>query len=154
QLIADSAQNHKPDRDLVWRVKGSHLLGRPALAVLHELWGWREHEAIAANKPPFFVMSHQTLVSIADAAVEGRAWESLLPKHISERRRSGVLKAVTRGINLPSEQHPKILRPTGRRASEAERRRFLELQAHRDARATELGIDPTLIASRATLSDL
>ncbi len=154
RLIADSAQNQKPEHDLVWRVKGSHVLGRPALAVLHELWRWREHEAIAANKPPFFVMSHQNLVGIAGAAAEGRAWETLVPKHISERRRHGVLKAVTRGLALPAEQHPKILRPAGRRASEAERRRFLELQAHRDARATELGIDPTLIASRATLSDL
>jgi hypothetical protein len=46
------------------------------------------------------------------------------------------------------------LRPTSRHPSDGEKRRYLELQHRRDARATELGIDPTLIASRATLSDL
>jgi ribonuclease D len=42
----------------------------------------------------------------------------------------------------------------GRRPNEAEKRRFQELQNKRDARAAELEIDPTLIASRGTLSEL
>ena len=75
-------------------------------------------------------------------------------RHLSERRRGGLLKAAAQGLGLPPEQHPKILRPASRRASEAERRRFLELQKKRDARAAELGLDPSLIASRAVLSDL
>jgi len=154
RLIADSTEGRPADMDSVWRVKGSHLLGRPALAILRELWQWRETEAVAANKPPFFVMSHDSLIAMAAAAVAGRAIEPFLPKHISERRRGGVLKAIGRGIDLTPEQHPKILRSLGRRPTEAERRRFAELQARRDKRAAELAIDPTLIASRATLSDL
>jgi hypothetical protein len=42
----------------------------------------------------------------------------------------------------------------GRRPNEAEKRRFLELQKRRDVQAEALQIDPTLIASRAVLSDL
>jgi ribonuclease D len=57
-------------------------------------------------------------------------------------------------LGVPPEAHPKLLRFTSRRPSDGEKRRFLELQNIRDARATELGIDPTLIASRAELSDL
>ena len=154
RLIADSAEGRPADMDSVWRVKGSHLLGRPALSILRELWQWRETEAIAANKPPFFVMSHDSLVEIAAAAVTGRAIEPFLPRHISERRRGGLLRAIARGVGLSAEQHPKILRAIGRRPTEAEWRRFVELQARRDKQAAELGIDPTLIASRATLSDL
>ena len=37
------------------------------------------------------------------------------------------------------------------RQTEAERRRFLALEERRNARAAALAIDPTLIASRATL---
>ena len=37
------------------------------------------------------------------------------------------------------------------RQTEAERRRFEELEERRNVRAAELEIDPTLIASRATL---
>jgi len=154
RLIAESSQAPEVDMDSVWRIKGSHLLGRPALAILRELWKWRESEAIGANKPPFFVISHEALVQIAAAAATARPVEPLLPRHLSERRRSWLMKAVANGLAVAAENHPKILRPTGRRPSEPERRRFLELQKRRDARAAELAIDPTLIASRATLSDL
>jgi ribonuclease D len=154
RLIEDSAQPRSADLDTIWRLRGSHLLGRLALAVLREIWQWREGEAVAANKPPFFVLSHDALVAIAAAAAAGRPVDALVPKHVSERRRCGLAKAIARALGIPSEDHPKILRAVGRKPNEAQRKRFLELQKHRDARAVELGIDPTLIASRATLSDL
>ena len=99
-------------------------------------------------------MSHQALVEAAAASASQRSVEPFLPKNLSDRRRSAVAKAVARGLAISPEQYPKPLRPQGRRPSEAERRRFLELQKRRDARAAQLDIDPTLIASRATLSDL
>jgi len=154
RLIADSTRQHPADTDAVWRVKGSHLLGRPALAVLRELWRWREAEAIAANKPPFFVMSHQALVDIAAAAAASQPVEPFLPRHFSDRRRGGLAKAVAHGLALSPDRHPKVLRNISRRPSEGEKRRFVELQKYRDAHAAELGIDPTLIASRGMLSDL
>lgn len=154
RLIAECAIEKQADLDAVWRLKGSHLLGRPALAVLRELWRWREREAVASNKPPFFVVSHQTLVDIAAAAATHRPVQPLLPRHLSDRRRSGLLEAIAVGLDVPAEHQPAFIRSTGRRPSEAERRRFLALQQRRDAHATELDMDPTLIASRATLSDL
>ena len=154
RLIADSTRQRPTDTDAVWRVKGSHLLERSALAILQELWRWREAEATAANKPPFFVMSHQALVDIAAAAAASQPIDPFFPRHCSDRRRGGLAKAVAQGLSLPSERHPKALRYISRRPSEGEKRRFLELQKHRDAHAVKLGIDPTLIASRSMLSDL
>jgi ribonuclease D len=154
RLIADSGQPRAVDQDSVWRLRGSHALSRSGLAVLREVWLWRETEAVSSNRPPFFVLSHDLLVKIAAAAVGSRPLDPLLPKHLSERRRCGLAKAVARGLRVAPEEHPKILRSVGRRPSEIQRKRFLELQKKRDARAEELGIDPTLIASRSTLSDL
>jgi len=154
RLISDSTQAPPPDRDLAWRLKGSHLLSRPALAILREVWEWRESEAIAANKPPFFVVSHDTLVNLAAAAAAGRPLDPLIPRHLSERRRSGLLQAIDYGTDLPPERFPKPLRSISRRPTEGERRRFVELQKRRDDRAAQLDIDPTLIASRSVLSDL
>jgi ribonuclease D len=154
QLIRDSSRPRSSGLDSAWRLKGSHALDRRGLAVLRELWRWREAEAIAANKPPFFVLSHELLVELAAAAAAGRRVESLFPTHLSQRRRTGIEKGIARAMALPPEEHPQVLRPKSRRPSEAERRRFLELQQRRDLRAAELGIDPTLIASRSTLSDL
>lgn len=154
RLIGECARPQNPDPDTVWRVKGSHLLGRPGLAVLREIWQWREAEAVRANRPPFFVLSHEALVKVAAAAALQQPIEPLLPKHISDRRRGGLSKAVARGLAAPPEKMPRIPQRISRRPSEAERRRFLEMEKRRDARAAELSIDPTLIASRATLSNL
>jgi ribonuclease D len=154
RLVQDSTAHRPTDMDLVWRIKGSHLLDRPALAILRELWRWRETEAVAANRPPFFVMRHEALVQIAAAAVDSKPIEPFLPKHISERRRNGLLKAVAQGLEVAPEHHPGLPRRINRRPGEGERRRFADLQKRRDAHATSLGIDPTLIASRGVLSDL
>jgi ribonuclease D len=154
RLIVECSQSVMPDPNLIWRIKGNNRLSRPAMAVLRELWHWREGEAIAANKPPYFILRHETLIDLSAAAVVGRPIEPLIPKRFSDRRRAGLSQAISQGLAVPSHKQPEPLRPTGRRLSETERRRAIELQQHRDARAVQLGIDPTLIASRATLLDL
>ena len=151
RLIADCTQPRPDDSDSVWRVKGSHLLGRPALAVVRELWRWREREAIAANRPPFFVLNHDALVAMAEAAALQRPVEPLVPRHLSERRRAGITEAIRLGLKVAPEDYPQIPQRINRRPSDAEHRRSLELQKRRDAHADALGLDPTLIASRATL---
>jgi ribonuclease D len=154
RLVVDSTNEPEPDPDQVWRIKGSHRLGRPALAVLRELWRWREQEAITANRPPFFVLSHELLVGIAEAAASGRSIEPLFPRHLSERRSSGIYRAVQKGLAITPEHQPRIPRTSSRRPNESQRRRYLEIQKRRDARATQLSLDPTLLASRSVLSDL
>jgi len=154
RLIVDCTKERPPDMDCVWRIKGSHLLGRPALAILRELWQWRGSEAILANRPPYFVISHEALIEIAASAATSRPIDSHLPRHLSERRRGGIAKAVAKGLGVAPDEHPKILKSVGRKPSETERRRFMELQKVRDANAAQLDIDPTLIASRSTMSDL
>ena len=154
QLIVECSRRRPVDVDAIWRIKGSHLLSRPALAVLRELWRWRESEAVAANKPPYFVLSHEGLVAIASAAASGREIEPLMPRHLSERRRGGLLKAANHGLAVLPDHHPTPLRNSSRHPNVGEKRRFLDLQQRRDTRAAELGIDATLIASRGTLSDL
>jgi len=156
RLIAETSQPPVVDIDSVWRVKGSSRLGRPALAVLRELWQWREHEAVAANRPPFFILTHEKLVAVAAAAAAHRPVEPLLPPRLagSTRRRDALADAIKTGLQLSAERHPEFLRPKGHRPTEAEIRRYRDLERRRNARAHKLGIDPTLIASRATLGEL
>ena len=154
RLIEDCTLLEPEDADFVWRIKGSHVLSRPALAVLRELWHWRESEAVAANKPPYFILPHEKMVDIAAAAVDRRPVDPLLPRHFSERRTTGLRRAVGTGLELAADKHPEIPRRNSRRPSESERRRFDDLEQRRNARAKALDLDPTLIASRATLSSL
>jgi ribonuclease D len=154
RLIRDSTRPSSVDPDAVWRIKGSQVLNRRALAVLRELWRWREREAIAADRPPFFILSHEVLVAIAAAAAGHNPLETVLPKNISDRWRAGLAKAVAEGLALHEEQLPNVVKRVIDRLSDADQKGVLDLQKLRDARAAELGIDPTLIASRATLTDL
>jgi ribonuclease D len=151
RLIAECAIPTRPEPDLVWRVRGSNKLACASLAVLREIWHWREQQALAANRPPFFILSHETLIEMADAAVNHRPIDSLLPRHFSARRKDGLQEAILRGLSLEPPAHPHPLRSLSRRQNETERRRYVELESRRNQKAAELALDPTLIASRATL---
>ena len=154
RLIEDCTRPQTVDADYVWRIKGSSILSRPALAILRELWQWREAEAVAASRPPFFILNHERLVDIAAAAAAHHPFENILPPRLHPRRRDGLIAAVKAGLAVPAGKHPEIIRQKFSRPSEAEFRRFRELEKIRDAHAHKLGIDPTLIASKATLGDL
>lgn len=154
RLIADSSTAPQVDADQVWRVKGCHGLSRPALAILRELWHWREREAVTANRPPFFVLSHEALVDIADAAAQNHPVEPLVPARMSPRRQESLAQAVQAGLKVSPEDFPTLPERNGRRPTQAEFRRFRELERRRDRHAHALGIDPTLIAPRAALGDL
>jgi ribonuclease D len=93
------------------------------------------------------------MVELAEAAV-GRAIEPLLPTRMSPRRRDTLVAAIRAGLALPHDQHPEKVRHHSTRPTETETRRYRELERRRNAQAHKLGIDPTLIAPRATLGDL
>lgn len=154
RLIDHCARPQVIDLDLMWRVKGSARLNRAGLAVLRELWRWREREAIRANRPPYFILNHEKLVDISAVAAVKRPVENLLPRQLSPRRRTGLLEAVAAGLEVPAAAQPEILRHHFQRPSDAEFRRYRELEKIRDLAASELGIDPALIASRPVLGDL
>jgi ribonuclease D len=156
RLVVETSRPSVVDADSVWRVKGSARLSRTALAVLRELWQWREREAVGANRPPFFIITHDMLVAIAAAAAAHRPVEPLLPTRLagSSRRRDGLIDAIKAGLQLSADRHPNFLRPKSHRPTETELRRYGELENRRNARAHSLGIDPTLIASRAMLGEL
>jgi ribonuclease D len=151
RLIADCATPTTHDPDLVWRIKGSHKLARAGLAVLREIWRWREGEAVGANKPPYFVLSHETVVEMAATVAAHHPIEKLLPRHFSPRRKDGLCEAIAKGLAVAPHDYPEILRFTSKRQTEAQRQRFAKYEQKRNTRAEQLHLDPTLIASRATL---
>jgi ribonuclease D len=135
-------------------LSGSNKLNRRGLAILREIWQWREENAIAANRPPFFILSHDLAIGLAEAASHGHPVATMIPPRMSPRRRDGLLEALNRGDETPADRQPEPFRPDRRRVSEAEKKRFDELKAKRDKVAAEQAIDPTLIASKLDLLQL
>ena len=154
RLIAESSVPPVIDPDDCWRIKGSTFLERPALAVLRELWHWRETEAIAASRPPFFVLSHESMVAISVAVSEHQPFEQMIPPRMHPRRRETLLAAVRAAQAVPPAQFPEKIRHHSQRPTEAEFKRFRELEKTRDHHAHGLQIDPTLIAPKSVLGDL
>jgi ribonuclease D len=70
------------------------------------------------------------------------------------RRRENLLEAVRAGQHVPPEKWPEKIRHRSQRPTEAEFKRFRELERIRDKHAAELHIDPTLIAPKSVLGDL
>ena len=153
QLIRDCAIVREPDRD-AWRLKGSDRLTDRGRAILREIWEWREKEAVAANRPPFFVMSHDDIVNIAAQAAHVAKDELRLPTRFSARRRETLLDAIDRGLDLPESQLPKRKPREFNHPDVQMLRRFHNLKKKRDEAASKHQIDPTLIAPKADLLEL
>ena len=149
RLINDCAQFRPVDPDAMWRVKGSHQLNPRGLAVVRELWHWREKEAVKFNRPPHFVLPSETMVDIAEAAAESGPLREMLPRYLTPRRRGDVMKAIKKG--LAQQELPGVLRSAPYRQTDQEKKRMHELEKRRNRAANDLGIDATLIASRAML---
>ena len=90
------------------------------------------------------------MIELAAAAVGARDVNAILPRHVWQRRRERLLKAIEAGMAV--ESPPRIVRHKSTRQTEAEKKRMQELERKRDRRAAELDLDPTLIASRAMLA--
>jgi ribonuclease D len=153
QLIRDCAVIRPADPD-AWRLKGSDRLTDRGRGILREIWEWREKEAIAANRPPFFVLSHDDMVLIAAQAAHVAPDELRLPSRFSARRRETLLNAIDRGLRLPESQLPKRKPREFNHPDVQMLRRFHNLKKKRDEAAAKHEIDPTLIAPKAELLEL
>ena len=154
KLLRDCSQPVESDPETEWRLKGSAKLSPRGLAVLREVWRWREREARAANRPLFHIMNTKPMLALCDAVAEGESTAPFIPPRFSTRRRKALDQAIEQGSSLSEDRIPRHIRTKGKRMTAAQKQRVIDLQAIRDRHAEELKIDPTLIASRATLSAL
>jgi ribonuclease D len=154
RLLHDCSQLRAADREQAWRIKGSAELDRAALAVLRELWQWREQEALRHARPPFFIMPHDNLVAMAAAAAKAQPINAWLPPRISARRLRDIQGAIEMALASPPATWPSIPRRSSSRLTRNQKRRYEELRRIRDLQAARLGMEPSVIASRAALVGL
>ena len=153
-VIRRSAITRERDPYTEWRVTGASKLSRHGLAVLREVWTWRDREAQAVDRPPFHILMNERLVMIAAAAADGKPIVPLIPQRMPTARRQRLLDAVHHGLKIGPESLPVIPRGQRQRTTRVQLKHLEELKAVRDAKALALGIEPSLIASRATLEAL
>ena len=65
RVVASSKVLREDDPENDWRISGSALLSPQALAIVRELWHWREKEAEAVDLPVFKVLHNELLLDLA-----------------------------------------------------------------------------------------
>jgi ribonuclease D len=156
RVVASSQFVRESDPETEWRLSGSSLFSPEALAILRELWYWREREAESSDLPVFKVMHTELMLDLARWCAEhprvppmgAPCW----PRRSSSGRGERLMEAVDRGRRAePIARLPRAERPQRDRAAEL---RMEKVRAHRDKVANEIGIDPTVIAPKSILQDI
>jgi ribonuclease D len=135
-----------------WRVNGARDLTPGQAAVLRELFNYRERQAERADRPPFKVMSDQTLVDIARLQPANlEKLESLPGMTSSQVRRHGqqLLAAVRRG-----QAAGPLHAPHAEREPDSVRERYELLHQWRKRRARARGVESDVIVPRDALWEL
>ena len=148
RAVAAAAEDRERDPERAWQISGSASLQGQALAILRALWHWRESEARQIDRPTFQILRNEELISLAKSA---GAANFQLPPNLPNGRRMRLQSALEKALGLPESQWPQRVRSKRVRSSLEQEKRFEELKSRRDRIATELELDPSVIAPRQAL---
>jgi ribonuclease D len=99
--------------DRWWRVSGASGVDRRGLAVLREVWHWRDDSAREADLPPRRVLGDDLLMAVVKR--KPRSVPDLFALRGFDRpnlRKGGteIVQAVKRGLDLPEKDLPELMR--------------------------------------------
>ncbi len=152
RAIAAASVVKERDPEQLWRVTGSADLRGRATAILRALWQWRDAEAQSVDRPSFHILHNEQLVNAAARFDRG---EQVEVRSLRGSRRKRFYDSVEAALALPEEEWPRLARGERRvRATPAQEATFRQLKSQRDSAASELQIDPSLIAPKTTLENL
>lgn len=135
------------DKREAWRIRGCGQLNRRGLAALRALWLWREAEAERINRPVFMVCSNQELLK---RSAQLQDFRRILPPHGHAGRIARYHRAVRCFQLLDEDEYPLLPHwPKPRQMPRHFEKSLESWLARRDALASALHLDASLIASRA-----
>lgn len=145
-------QRHEAGSQDPWRIKGCGKLNRRGLAALKTLWYWRDHEAAEWDKPSFMVCSNEDLLRWSTALQEFR---TVSPNsHFFAHRAARFRKAVERFQTLDEEDYPHRPHREYHEQDPHFDTRLEQWSQRRNAQASRLALEPSLIASRVQLEQI
>jgi ribonuclease D len=135
-------------------LKGARALERRALAVLRELYFWRETTAAELDRASFRVMGNETLLLLASNPVtEAAALAKVrgVGREVVSRWGGEVLAAIARGLAVPDAELPRIERAPRRAIDLEHLARVERLKGARNAAAVHLKLAPGVLCPNGTL---
>jgi ribonuclease D len=156
-LAALPVPERPSDEEGYRRLRGASRLPPRGLAVLRVLYLQRESWARAEHRPPFKVLSPETLVALAErppaepAALVGVP--GLSPRLV-ERYGEGLLAATARGLTERLPEPPRTPRPMRPVVTAASRQRTEALKKWRAEAAEGSGLDPGVLLPQRLIDAL
>ena len=155
--LASGSNGFAPRGEHAWRISGARKLSKQGLAVLHELWHWRDKEALRADRPHFKIMNDQFLLRLVEEAEKhGEATGECLPPSLRRRFGRRLRQVVKEGLNRDPATLPPPPPSNGRPEpfTNGELKRQDVFRKARDRVASELKLDPSLLATRTIIGIL
>jgi ribonuclease D len=145
------------DEPAFLRMKGAKTLKPHELAILRELFQWRDGIAEKQDRASFMILGNDVILSLATDPPKGMK-DILQRKGVNERviERYGtaIMAAVQRGLDLPKEEWPRV--PKGKRWQRDDdyEHRLKRLKQTRDQLTTEHDLRPGIVAANQLLMDI
>jgi ribonuclease D len=138
------------DPDGFWRNRDARTLGPQELAVLRELYLWRDRQARDMDLPSFKVVDDRTLIQLSRKQPREMRDLALSPW---QTRRFGaqVLEAIARGMSAPPPQFPTRSHNDGHRPDPLTIERYDRLREWRTQRAAERGVPSDIVLTNEVL---
>ncbi len=137
------------DPEGFWRIRDARALKPHELAVLRELYLWRDEQARRLDRPPFKVLGDDTLVLLSQRQPQRLEDLPLGPRQVASFGRS-LLAAIARGRAAPPPLPPRP-RPGNGRPDPVVQARFDRLRAWRSERAQQRGVDADIVLTNDAL---
>ena len=136
-------------RDDLWKIPGWGKVSARGLAYLREIWKWRDGMALRRDKPPFKIISNDQILTMSVSLAEGK--EVSLPPRFRPGQRDRFEQAVAKARALPEEELPRWERKKRLAKANDWEKVFRSLRTARDEAAGVHDLEPSIIASKASL---
>lgn len=137
--------------------KGAGKLKSRSLAILEELLQLRDNQSLLLDRPPFKVLSAETLQDIAEirprTISELAPIKGMTPGQLS-RHGAALLAAVSKGMEIPDDKLPSYPRTPKSDLVDGAKERLRSLKCWRDQKSSALGLEPGVLAPNWMLESL
>ena len=154
ELVKATAKSKEVDLENTWRIDGSSRLYPRQLAVLQSLWKFRDQTAQDLDLPSYKILPSDILLRFAmSVPQEGQpAQVPSLPSRLNPKIKTGFLESFHEALDLPQAAWPQPLRPPRKTAPSPSSALLTQLKDVRDKIAADLKMDPSLLATKSTLT--
>ncbi len=139
-----------------WRkTKNIGNLDRRSLAVVRDIYEWRDALARKADRPPFKILGNDSIVEIAKAKPathKDLTKIAAVSRYHADRYGRDLVNIVRRVLEIPEAELPEKNEPKPWIRDKALENRINRLKTVRDRFAKELKIDPSVLGARHILS--